>query len=89
MRKGLFEKMDCLKFEKRGYLFGNFVDKVNGRAGNLHTFFQGGLMHPQAIEAVAAETGDEARMHIEDAVVIGTDHILRQDGQEARQHHQM
>ena len=43
-------------------------------------------MHMESIEAVAAEGRNQARMDVQNPVVIRMDDVLRQNRQEARQH---
>ncbi len=46
-------------------------------------------MHLQAIKALAAKSGDQGGVHVDDAPGIAPGEILAQDGEEARQHDQL
>ena len=59
---------------------------MHRRARDLHAAFKCRFVHMESIEAVAAEGRNQARMDVEDAMVIRADDVLRQNRQEARQH---
>ena len=59
---------------------------MHRRARDLHAAFKCRFVHMEPIEAVAAEGRNQARMDVEDAMVIRADDVLRQNRQEARQH---
>ena len=47
-----------------GAAVGDLVDEVDGGAGELDSSLEGRLMDPQAVEALAAEGGDQASSQI-------------------------
>ena len=46
-------------------------------------------MHLEAIKALAAEGRNQRRVDIENPVAVPGDHLLPQNGEEAREHHQL
>ncbi len=46
-------------------------------------------MHVQAVKPVAAEGGDQAGMNVQNPMVVGVNHVFRQNGEEPCQHHQL
>ena len=65
----------------------HFVHKMHRRARHLHALCQRCLMHPQAVVSRPAEAGDQAGVHVQNALGIRGDDAGAQDGQKARQHH--
>ena len=68
---------------------GNFVDQVYRRARHLDPVRQRGLMHAQAVIALAAEGGNQRGMHVDDALGKAAEKVFAQDGQKSRQHHRV
>ena len=56
------------------------------RARDLHAALKCRFVHMESIEAIAAEGRNQARMDVQNPVVIRMDDVLRQNRQEARQH---
>ena len=59
---------------------------MHRRARDLHAALERRFMHMEPIEAVAAEGRNQARMDVQNPMVIRADDVLRQNRQEARQH---
>ena len=65
---------------------GDLVDEVNRGPRHLHALFQGRLMHPQPVEALAAKRRDQGRVDVEDAPGVAGGEGLAENAHEARQH---
>ena len=59
---------------------------MHGGAGDLHPVVQGGLMHPQPVEALTAEAGDQGRVDVQNPLGPFGGKVTGENGHKARQH---